>query len=275
MQELLAELSSALKVKEGVAAKRVHRLRTTIRRIDSLVNFVQPELREKQRSALDELAALRKRAGKVRDIDAQIALLPEIANGSTATDRRTVQERLVKKRKEYAAKLAAEAHAFTRSKLFAQVKDIGRKILDADNADNDPLRDAEARIAKLRVHFDPGSRIKPRRLHSLRVEVKSIRYLAEISEAATERDQLLERLKSVQDAIGSWHDWERLTRTAKKTFRERNSCPLLQEMRALLAARHSAAASETTHFFSSSETSSSRKPPQTSRRPMALAQRAG
>src|SRR6185312_12191041 len=94
MQELLAELSSALKVKEGVAAKRVHRLRTTIRRIDSLVNFVQPELREKQRSALDELAALRKRAGKVRDIDAQIALLPEIANGSTATDRRTVQERL-------------------------------------------------------------------------------------------------------------------------------------------------------------------------------------
>lgn len=274
MQELVAELSSALKVKEGVSAKRVHRLRTTIRRIDSLLNFVRPELNKKQRSALDELAALRKRAGKVRDIDVQIALLQEIANGSTAADRRTVQELLTEKRKQYAAKLAAKARAFTRSRLFAQYKRISEAIVVDNNVEANPLQDAEARISELRAHFDPSTKIKPGGLHALRIELKSIRYTAELSEAATERDQLLDRLKAVQDAIGSWHDWEQLTRAAKKRFRDRNSCPLLQEMRALLTARHSAALSATKHFFSSSEASTSRKPPQTARRPLASAQRA-
>lgn len=275
LQELSAELSSCLKVKEDFSPRRVHRLRTTIRRIDSLLSFAAAKFSKKQQSVLDELAAVRKRAGKVRDLDVQIALLHEIANGSTVADRRTVQELLTEKRQQHAAKLASKARTFTSSRLFAHFKRMSETLVRDNSVETNPLREAEARISELRAHFDPGKKIKPRRLHTLRIELKSIRYLTELNEGSSERDQLLERLKAVQDAIGSWHDWEQLTKTTKKRFSERSSCPLVQEMGALLAAKHSAALSATAYFFSSSEASTTRKPPQTARRRMVLAQRAG
>src|SRR5205807_8773356 len=95
----------------------------------------------------------------------------------------------------------------------------------------------------LRLAADvPGSENrKPCLLHKLRVSLKRIRYTAELAEESGVREHFLETLKSVQDAVGEWHDWESLVNIAETQFGDRVNCPLLVEMRSLFAAKYSAA----------------------------------
>src|SRR5262249_27310896 len=68
-ERLRAGLSSTLaQLRDEPSPKRVHRLRTTIRRIESLVAFAEPQLGRKQERAIKDLAALRRRAGRVREM---------------------------------------------------------------------------------------------------------------------------------------------------------------------------------------------------------------
>ena len=70
---LTGELSTAVaKLKGDASVKVVHRLRTTTRRMESLIEYLHPKLTRKQSDAMQELGALRKRAGKVRDLDIQM-----------------------------------------------------------------------------------------------------------------------------------------------------------------------------------------------------------
>ena len=53
----------------------------------------------------------------------------------------------------------------------------------------------------------------PSTLHQFRVQCKKTRYLAELLPGNA---TLLEQLKTIQDAIGDWHDWLTLTQNAAK-----------------------------------------------------------
>ena len=89
MRGLNGDLSNAMsKVPDDSKPKSVHRLRTTIRRIESLVSYANPDIGKKEERSLEKLTDLRKRAGKVRDLDVQKDLLGTLGNGSTAKDER-------------------------------------------------------------------------------------------------------------------------------------------------------------------------------------------
>lgn len=263
------------KVKPDVTPKQVHRLRTTIRRIESLLTFVNPDLSRRQEVALAELGSLRKRAGKVRDLDVQIGLLQEIANGSTAGDRHALEQELKDKRQRQAKRLASEARELKASRSSSHLLRLSDTLSAAEIPANGPLERAEARLAELRSGFDPTAKLKTRRLHALRIELKLVRYLAEADAESPRRETLLETLKSIQDAMGTWHDWEQLKQTAAKYFRDRSSCPLLQEIRALYDAKRSAAVSAVTHFLAGAEQAGKRKSPKSASAPASVAQRAG
>jgi CHAD domain-containing protein len=270
-----ALFSLVAKVKPEVSPKQVHRLRTTIRRIESLLTFVSPDLSRRQKVALEELGSLRKRAGKVRDLDVQIGLLREIANGSTAGDRHALEQELKYKRERQAKRLASEARELKGSRSSSHLMRLGGDLSAADIRVNGPIDAAEARLSGLRSGFDPTAKLKTRRLHALRIELKLVRYLAEADAESPRREALLESLKSIQDAMGTWHDWEQLRQTAAKYFRDRNSCPLVQEIRALYDAKRSAAVSAVTHFLAETEQAGKRKSPRSASAPVSLAQRAG
>jgi CHAD domain-containing protein len=53
-------------------------------------------------------------------------------------------------------------------------------------------------------------------LHRYRIAVKRARYAAEYAPLSAERDRFIAGLKQLQDALGSWHDWMTLTRTASQ-----------------------------------------------------------
>ena len=80
-------------------------------------------------------------------------------------------------------------------------------------------------------------------------------------------------MKAVQDAIGAWHDWEILVKTAEKHFADRVNCPLLTEIRALMAARYAVAASTVSSLFATGA-HAARKQPRSVAPVTVLAQRA-
>src|SRR5258708_14445527 len=115
---LAADLQKTVfKLERDVSSKDVHRLRTTIRRLESLIRYANPEVGRKQQKAIDELASLRRRAGKVRDLDIQIGLLGAIANGSTGKDRRMIADHLNITRHHQAIRLSSAVPHLAATKL--------------------------------------------------------------------------------------------------------------------------------------------------------------
>jgi CHAD domain-containing protein len=251
MRGLTGDLSAAVSDLAGeITPRSVHRLRTTIRRIESLISYSHPDLDKKLERSLEKLADLRRRAGKVRDHDVQIGLLGALANGSTARDRKTLGELLGKKRDRQALRLASAIKRIRDSKFFARMNRIAEKsCMEPGTRPLAPLEEAKAQLAAMASDFSTHEPLKIKRLHEARVRLKRIRYVAELAEESTEQKKFVRELKAVQDLVGDWHDWLELTATAEKRFSDRVNCALLREVRALLAARHSAAVSALDKVF--------------------------
>jgi CHAD domain-containing protein len=251
MRGLTTDLSDVVSIlATGIAPKNVHRLRTTIRRIESLVSYVNPNLDKKLERSLEKLADLRKCAGKVRDLDVQTGLLDALANGSTVRDRETLAGLLGKKRDRQARRLGSVVTKIQESKFFVRMNRIAEKVgAEPANRPLAPLEEARAQVAKMARDFSPHQELGLKRLHDARVRLKRIRYVAELAEETAEQKNFTHELKAVQDALGDWHDWQELTRTAEKRFSDRVNCALLREVRSLLAARHSAAVSAIDKVF--------------------------
>jgi CHAD domain-containing protein len=246
MRGLTADLSGTVsKLAAGeLVPKSVHRLRTTIRRIESLVSYAHPDLDKKLERSLEKMADLRKRAGKVRDLDIQVKLLDSIGNGSTEKDRKTLAALLDKKRNRHAKRLASAVKKVQESKFFARMHQIAQKAGATPSKVNRPLaplEEARAQLEEMAKEFPAERTIKSGRLHEARISLKRIRYLAELAEGSPEQKSFINNLKTVQDAIGNWHDWQELSYTAEKRFFDRVNCALLCEIRTLLGARHSEA----------------------------------
>jgi CHAD domain-containing protein len=277
IEKLSEGLSSAVaKLGDQVSPKSVHQLRTTIRRLESAFAYTHPDLGKKQQRALEALGALRKRAGKVRDIDVQMSLLGALANGSTASDRRVLMDLLKRKRGRQAARLSSATRKLQRSKFLVHLDHIGNQAAAAGERDPSatPMEQARQQLSNLAVEFISQQPIKPRLLHEVRIRMKMIRYLAELGGESAEQQRLLAKMKSVQDALGEWHDWEELAKTTKKQFGDRANCPLLAEVRALFAAKYSGASAAVAQLFSATPTPAARKQPLPAESPGVRVQRA-
>jgi len=277
-ERLRAGLSSTLaQLMDEPSPKRVHRLRTTIRRIESLAAFAEPELGRKQERAIENLAVLRRRAGRVRDLDVQLELLGAIGNTSTALDRKQLADLLKRKRGRQIERLSA-AVAKAREQRFRALFDAvaaqasAAPLLLDESAE--PLERAKRDLAVIGEEYSSQAKSKTGALHEIRIRLKRVRYLAELGEDSAEQKNFLAAMKSVQDALGAWHDWEELTKTAEKEFGSRTNCPLLVEVRALFAAQRSAAVAAVSHLFSASPVESARKPVRFALPDRTLAQRA-
>lgn len=268
-------LKAVSKLQQDVSPKGVHRLRTTIRRVESLIEYSHPKLSKKQQKTLEEIADLRKRAGKIRDVDVQIQLLSEVGNGSTAPDRRMLTQVLNRKRMRQVRRLAALIRKLSDSRVAARLQKITGKLGPVQSPEEMtvPLQQAEAELSKLAAGYGQGQPLKPARMHQLRIDLKHIRYTAELAGESPQQEQFLAAMKAAQDAIGAWHDWETLVRTAEKQFADRVNCPLLTEIRALMAAKYAVAASSVTSLFATGAPAA-RKQPRSAAPVTALAQRA-
>jgi len=263
MRGLNRDLAAAIaKVLNDVKPKSVHRLRTTVRRVEALVSYANPDIGKKEERTLEKMADLRKRAGKVRDFDVLADLLGNLGNGSAAKDRKTLAELFEKKRDQQAKRLVSALKKLHEAKFFGRLHRIAEEaaVPRDKNRPLAPLEEAKAQLSKMASDFGSGETLKPSRLHEARVALKRIRYLAELAEESAAQKDFIRRLKSTQDAIGNWHDWLELTEKAEKRFSDRANSALVHEARTVLSARHSDATSSVHKLFSLAQAPTKKSP---------------
>jgi CHAD domain-containing protein len=197
------------RVARGAKSDDVHRFRTNSRRIEALVAELVPENGNKKK-LLKLLSKLRKRAGRVRDLDVQLIFLKNLR----VPDRQNHRAQLLE--------LLAEEHG-RRSKKLAKsfdpetVKELRRRLRRAKSEINltgvDPLKLALTRLPK-----PSPAPMTEKMLHACRIAAKHARYLAELATGSTKAKAFVEELKRAQDEVGEWHDVLKLQQRAANLF---------------------------------------------------------
>jgi CHAD domain-containing protein len=189
--------------------ENVHRLRTNSRRVEALVDHLTADGGNKKK-LLKSLSKLRKKAGRVRDLDVQIAFLQQLKVPDRNNHRAQLLNALTEEQQARSRKLAKKLASGKAAKL--------RKRLQKAKADTqcngvDPLLLAFASLPQ------PGpAALSPKSLHAWRIAAKHSRYLAELAPDGETSSHFVAELKQAQDAIGQWHDILKLTERAEALF---------------------------------------------------------
>ena len=216
------------RVSSEPAAEDVHQLRTTVRRVETLLAAREKSFHVDHK-LLKQLARLRRRAGKVRDLDVQIVALREIRLEAAGVDKVCVLRHLQKVHKKRTKRLVAAAIEELADGLLARIRrTVSALLLQPQPAILQKdfaavALDDFAKLARTQATLDEGN------LHGFRMACKRVRYLAEMSETLVAH-RAVAALKRIQDAIGEWHDRVTLTETAEAVLPNPHS-PLLAALR--------------------------------------------
>jgi CHAD domain-containing protein len=200
------------KLSSKVAPENVHRFRTYGRRIEALLDELIPDLNRNDKRLLRMLARLRSKAGKVRDLDVQIAALRNLKIPQEPTRKSQLLQALTEERSLREKKLA---RAFDSETLRELRKRLKRAAATEIPDTTDPLAVALRQLDKLGRDHGP---LTEKVLHQYRIVGKRARYLAELAGHDPQAVSLVDQLKRMQDVIGDWHDWLKLSEKAERLF---------------------------------------------------------
>ena len=190
-------------------AENVHRFRTGTRRLQILLGELSPELDRSQKKLLKLLGRIRKRAGKVRDLDVQLAALRTLKMPREPRRKTQLVNHLIELRGRQEEKLRKAVEEDTVREIRKRLKRASKNI--KLEASRDPLVVARAMLEKIGRGDAP---VTEALLHEYRILSKRARYAAEFAEASAEAEQFIAEVKRLQDVLGDWHDWLTLTQTA-------------------------------------------------------------
>lgn len=203
----------------------VHSFRTTSRRLETLLERIICSGGRNQEKLLKLLGRIRRRAGRVRDVDVQLTALRSLKVPLEPRRKTELTQSLI----ELRAKDERKLRKLLKKKL---VREIHKRLKHAlETSKSAKSRDSLA-VAKEILTAVPISagQVSEELLHHYRIAVKRARYAAEFASESPERAQLIAQLKRMQDALGSWHDWFTLTQTATQTLGEINQSSLVAAM---------------------------------------------
>ena len=222
----------ARKLTSNPQPEDVHLFRTTTRRIETLLKELVPKPGRSERKLLKQLAKIRKRAGRVRDLDVQMAALRTLKIGRDGEEKRTLFSALAADRGKYEKKLVS---LFDKDSLRSLRKRLRRAAEDPRlyGSKMEPVSKALRLFVQLARRQGEVSEAV---LHQYRLRCKRVRYVAEMGGKEPVADAVLEQLKAIQDAVGEWHDWDTLTARAEALFSHAPNVPIITALRAV---RHS------------------------------------
>jgi len=187
----------------------VHRFRTNSRRVEALLADLLPENGNKKK-LLKLLSKLRKRAGRVRDLDVQLLFLKNLRVPDRQNHRAQLLELLAEEHSRRSKKLARSFDAHT-------VRELRRRLRRAQSELRldgiEPLKLALSRLPKT----GPAP-MNEKMLHACRIAAKRARYLAELATDSAKAKAFVEELKRAQDEVGEWHDVMKLQQKAERLF---------------------------------------------------------
>ncbi len=162
------------------------------------------------------LKRMRRRAGRVRDLDVHRGLLEkmsqDVGSDTVLKEIAGLDTTLAERRERRAAKFRQRAGHWRENlaqragSLLEAAREAGD--LPAGKEAAEPALESFAALCREMPVLDVGN------LHAFRKGAKHARYLAEGDEDDWSR-RTAKRLKRVQDAIGMWHDWLVLAKEAR------------------------------------------------------------
>jgi len=220
MGRALTNLSS------GQDAESIHSFRTTSRRLQTLLEQIVARRDAKrdrnQKKLLKMLDRIRKRAGKVRDLDVQLAALRSLKVPQEPRRKTQLIQGLIELRAKHEKRLQKTLNKQTIREIQKRLK-RGAKQVRLEAA-GDPLSVARTMLAQV---VRPAGPVTEDLLHRYRIVVKRARYAAEFAPRSAEAVQFMGQLKQLQDALGNWHDWLTLTQTAARRLGDVNQSSLV------------------------------------------------
>ena len=221
-----------LKLSSKTRPDLVHRLRTGTRRLQILLGELSPRTDRNQKKLLKLLGRIRKRAGKVRDIDVQLSALRSLKIAQQPHRKTELMNGLIELRERQEKKLRKVLDRKTASELRKRLKRAA-KDFDPKKA-RDPLSVAKAMLETVQGEEAPPTEAL---LHRYRILTKRARYAAEFAAPSAEATQFIAELKRIQDALGDWHDWLTLAQTAKQKLGEVRDSPVVAELHNVTGAK--------------------------------------
>ena len=247
---------------------QIHRLRTSSRRFEAELEALGLSSGRNERRVLPDVQKIRKRAGKIRDLDVLTGHLLKLdVDGEQDCIVELVEAFGVKRAKQ--AKKLRKLVLRNRSQLRRRLKQSSRmldellsKVEDADSG-SQPATEVAANALRLAGDLKTPARLTKSNLHPYRLKVKALQYVLQLSDEA-EQQEFIDKLRAVKDAIGEWHDWEELIAIAKESLDHGAECKLLPKLKTLSEEKYERALSLTNHmrneFISPRTSDTSRKP---------------
>jgi CHAD domain-containing protein len=221
-----------VKLSSKPRAKNVHGFRTGTRRLQILLCEFSPDRDRNQKRLLKLLGRIRKRAGKVRDLDVQLAALRSLKLPGEPRRKTQLVNRLIELRAQQEKKLRKAANEDTVREIRKRLKRAAKNF--KPEQDWDPLIIAKKMLAAINQGNAP---VDEALLHQYRILSKRARYAAEFAEPSPKSQQFIAGVKRVQDALGDWHDWLTLTQTASEHLGEVRESPLVAELHNVTGAK--------------------------------------
>jgi len=210
-----------LRLSSGQEAENVHSFRTTTRRLQTLLELI-PAHGRKQKKLLKMLERIRRRAGRVRDLDVQLAALRSLKVPLEPRRKTQLMQGLLELRAQHERKLRKLLKERDQRDLRKRLKRAAGEV-DFTTL-HDPLALAQQMLVSA---APPNGQVNDESLHQWRLAVKRARYAAEFAPKSAQKTQFITQLKRLQDTLGHWHDWLTLTDTAVEQFGEINHSSLV------------------------------------------------
>jgi CHAD domain-containing protein len=201
------------KLTKEPAPESVHKFRTNSRRVEALLSELASELNRNDKKLLKLLSRLRKKAGRVRDLDVEISSLRSLKIPEGNGHKSQFVDALVQERSKREQKLVKAFNQQTAAKVRKRLKRAAGEIEISKNTE--PLTLTLSKLAKLGRDHVP---LTEKNLHQYRIIGKRARYIAELAGQDSEAKRIVDQLKHMQDVIGDWHDWLKLTQRAERLF---------------------------------------------------------
>ena len=253
------------KTSDDPAPENIHHLRTNIRRIEALLDSFVPEPSGNQKKLLKSLGRLRKKAGRIRDLDVHIAALDDLKIDRDGDRKAELVRSLAEQR-------AATQKKLTKALRRDEVEEV-RKRLKRASATPIKVDPVELALSKLSDLRSEDSKVTEASLHQHRIAAKRARYIAEFAGNDPQAKRLIEALTRMQDVIGDWHDWLTLAQKTQELLAGPEYSPLLATLRRITAAKYRSAINALSETRTTvAELAAARKPPR--REPAVSANRA-
>ena len=214
------------------APERVHKFRTNSRRVEALLSEVALSHQGNDAKLLKRLARLRKKAGRLRDLDVEIAALRALRFPQANGHKSQVMGALVKERAKREKKLAKASDRAAIDQIRKRLRRSAKSL--ALPANREPLA---LTLRKLRELSRNGAPLTEKVLHQYRIIGKRARYIAELASDDPSAKRVVDQLKHMQDVIGDWHDWLKLSQKAEKILGGVRDSPLVAMLRNVTQAK--------------------------------------